>query len=102
VLNVLTTTAMARMGRVHGDRMIDVEPANAKLRDRAAGIVADIAGCDPGSAHAALEACDDDARAAVLQLVLHLEAADARALAAQHRTLREALASQSGNEANSR
>ena len=36
-LNALTTAAMVRLGRVHGDLMIDVEPANAKLRDRAAG-----------------------------------------------------------------
>ena len=40
VLNALTTAAMVRLGRVHGDLMVDVEPANAKLRQRAAGIVA--------------------------------------------------------------
>ncbi|MDQ1717940.1 MAG: N-acetylmuramic acid 6-phosphate etherase, partial [Pseudonocardiales bacterium] len=38
-LNALTTAAMARSGRVHGDLMVDVVPANAKLRHRAAGIV---------------------------------------------------------------
>src|SRR5581483_2624032 len=42
VLNVLTTAAMAAAGRVHGDLMVDVVPANEKLRDRAAGIVAEI------------------------------------------------------------
>jgi N-acetylmuramic acid 6-phosphate etherase len=92
VLNAMTTAAMARLGRIHGEHMIDVEPANAKLRDRAAGIVADIAGCSPAQGHAALEACNDNARAAVLHLVAGLEPSHADALAARHDRLRDALA----------
>ena len=34
-LNALTTTAMDLLGRVHGDVMVDVVAANAKLRGRA-------------------------------------------------------------------
>ena len=45
-LNTLTTAAMVRLGRVHGDLMVDVVAANAKLRDRAAAVVAEAAGCD--------------------------------------------------------
>ena len=90
-LNALTTAAMARAGRVHGDRMIDVQPANAKLRDRAAGIVADIAGCEADVAAAALDACGGSARAAVLHLVLDLEPAAAKTRAAEFPRLRDAL-----------
>ena len=90
-LNTLTTAAMARAGRVHANLMIDVVPANAKLRDRAAGIVAEIAGCSPSDAEAALAACDGSARAAVLHLVHGLGTADAAALAAAHPSLRAAL-----------
>src|SRR5947207_11415939 len=43
-LDALTTAAMARLGRVHGDLMVDVVPANAKLCERSAGLVAQIAG----------------------------------------------------------
>ena len=43
ILNALTTAAMVALGHVHGDLMIDVVPANAKLRDRVIGIVAEIA-----------------------------------------------------------
>ena len=90
-LNTLTTAAMAAAGRVHGDLMIDVVPANAKLRDRAAGIVAEIAGCSAADAAAALNACHDNARAAVLHLVRGLPPAEALTLAAAGTSLRAAL-----------
>jgi N-acetylmuramic acid 6-phosphate etherase len=92
VLNALTTAAMARAGRVHGDLMVDVVPANAKLRDRSAGIVADIAGVGLDEARAALDRCDQHARAAVVHLVTGLDPAAARARADRYRSLREALA----------
>jgi N-acetylmuramic acid 6-phosphate etherase len=90
-LNALTTAALARSGRVHGDLMVDVVPANAKLRQRAAGIVAEIAAVEPAVAAEALRRCGDDARAAVLVLVAGLDPAAARSQAAAHRSLREAL-----------
>ena len=43
-LDALTTAAMVRLGRVHDNLMIDVVPANAKLRERSAGQVAAITG----------------------------------------------------------
>jgi N-acetylmuramic acid 6-phosphate etherase len=90
-LNALTTAAMARLGRVHGDLMIDVQPANAKLRARLAGIIAEITGCEPDVARDALDACDGSGRAAVLHLVLGIDPADAKARAADQVTLRAAL-----------
>ncbi|MFM8420930.1 MAG: N-acetylmuramic acid 6-phosphate etherase, partial [Verrucomicrobiota bacterium] len=39
VLNILTTLAMVRRGKVVGNLMVDLNPSNAKLRDRAARIV---------------------------------------------------------------
>jgi N-acetylmuramic acid 6-phosphate etherase len=90
-LNTLTTAAMARAGRVHGDLMIDVVAANAKLRERALDIVAEIAGRSPADAAAALAACDDDARAAVLHLVHDLSPDVAKAAAATAPSLRALL-----------
>ena len=90
-LNALTTTAMNLLGRVHGDVMVDVVPANAKLRGRATGIVTEIAGCSTDDAHAALVACEWNARAAILHLVGGLPPDIARQQAAAHRTLRAAL-----------
>jgi N-acetylmuramic acid 6-phosphate etherase len=92
VLNAITTAAMARLGRVHGDLMIDVEPANVKLRARAAAIVADIAGCSAQRAWDALDACGMDARAAVVHVVTGFDPAAAATVVARHRQLRDALA----------
>jgi N-acetylmuramic acid 6-phosphate etherase len=93
-LNALTTAAMVRLGRVHGDLMVDVVAANAKLRARSAAIVAEITGCSTETATGALERCGS-ARAAVVHLVLGLPPAAADARAAQHITLRDALRSDS-------
>jgi N-acetylmuramic acid 6-phosphate etherase len=91
VLNTLTTAAMAGAGRVHGDLMVHVLAVNEKLRGRAAGIVAEIAGCSVPDAAAALDACGGDSRAAVLHLVRGLPPEKATALAAEHVSLRDAL-----------
>jgi N-acetylmuramic acid 6-phosphate etherase len=44
VLNMLTTASMARLGKVYGNRMIDVQPRSRKLRARAIRLVADLGG----------------------------------------------------------
>ncbi len=90
-LNALTTAAMTRAGRVHGDLMVDVVAANAKLRERSAGIVAEIAGVPRAAAEDALQACRWNARAAVVHLVLGLPPDAAAAHAERHPSLREAL-----------
>jgi len=90
-LNALTTAAMAAAGRTHGDLMIDVSPANAKLRDRLTCIVAEIVGCPLAEADAAVQACGGSGRAAVLHLLRGLSPADAARQAAAHRSLRAAL-----------
>jgi N-acetylmuramic acid 6-phosphate etherase len=90
-LNALTTTAMTLLGRVHGNVMVDVVPANAKLRERAAGIVAEIASTSLDDARAALSACDGNARAAILHLVGGLPPMEAAERAAAYPTLAAAL-----------
>lgn len=55
VLNMLSTAAMIRAGRTHGDLMIDLRPTNAKLRERAIRMVQDEAGVSEGEARARLE-----------------------------------------------
>ena len=44
VLNMLSTGVMIRMGYVYGNLMVNVQPTNEKLRDRARRIIASIAG----------------------------------------------------------
>lgn len=99
VLNAITTAAMVRFGRVHGDLMVDVEPANAKLRERAISIVTEIAGSDRATAERALDACAGNARAAVIAIVLGVDASDALLRATHTPTLRAALAARDVSDA---
>jgi N-acetylmuramic acid 6-phosphate etherase len=65
VLNMLTTGAMIRRGYVYGNLMINVQPRNAKLKDRARRIVRDAAGISEAEAGAWLEASGYDVRGAI-------------------------------------
>ncbi len=44
VLNTLTTASMARLGKVYGNRMVDLQPRSAKLRARARRLVEELGG----------------------------------------------------------
>ncbi len=55
VLNLFTTLAMVRIGKVAGNLMVDVNPSNIKLRDRAIRIVRELTGANADAARAALE-----------------------------------------------
>ena len=65
-LNLLSTLTHIRLGAVHDGLMVNVEAGNAKLRKRAAGIVAAIAGVDEAIAHAALDQAGGKVKPAVL------------------------------------
>jgi N-acetylmuramic acid 6-phosphate etherase len=65
-LNILSTTIMLRLGRVHQGLMVDMVISNAKLLDRAHRMVAAIASCDLAAAATAVEAAGRDIKKAVL------------------------------------
>jgi N-acetylmuramic acid 6-phosphate etherase len=52
VLNLITTLALARSGKVMSNLMIDLNPSNSKLRGRAIRIVRDLTGADEAAARA--------------------------------------------------
>jgi len=64
-LNIISTGAMARLGRVRGNLMIDLQPTNKKLRERAVGLVAQLAKCNRESARSRLERADWNLRTAL-------------------------------------
>ena len=72
VLNMLSTGVMARLGYVHGNLMVHVQPTNRKLRDRAARIVGELCELPPGKAVEAL-ARGGDVRTAVVMVRLELD-----------------------------
>ena len=92
VLNMISTALMVRMGCVLGNRMVNVQLTNEKLRDRAERIVAEVAGVDRGMASQSLKKAGD-VRIAVLMTAAHLELEEAKALLNANRgVLRAALA----------
>ncbi len=54
-LNIISTGAMVVLGKVRGNLMIDLNASNAKLRDRATRMVAELAGVDYATARQRLE-----------------------------------------------
>jgi N-acetylmuramic acid 6-phosphate etherase len=92
VLNTLTTASMAGLGRVYGNRMVDLQPRSAKLRERALKLVTDLGGVSRARARAALRASRGRVRIAIVVARNGGSAADAvQALRAAGGSLRVAL-----------
>jgi N-acetylmuramic acid 6-phosphate etherase len=91
-LNILSTLMGVALGHVHDGMMVNVRADNAKLRARAAGIVARIAGVADGAAAAALDAAGGDVKPAVLIALGMERPAALRVLGETGGNLRAALA----------
>lgn len=65
-LTMLSSAAMIALGFVHEGRMVAMRPTNAKLQDRAATMVAELAGVEERAALAALAQSGGDISIAVL------------------------------------
>lgn len=79
VLNTLTTTVMVRLGKTHGNLMVDVQPSNAKLRYRATRIVAMATGEDEDAARVLLAEAGDEPKVAIVMALAGVGAPEARA-----------------------
>ena len=91
VLNMLSTGAMIRIGMVYGNLMVNVQPTNVKLKDRAVRIIAAATGVDEDRAEALLAEAGT-VRAAIVMQRLELSAEQAKQrLEATHGRLRAAL-----------
>jgi N-acetylmuramic acid 6-phosphate etherase len=55
ILNLLTTLSMVQLGKVTSNLMVDLNPSNRKLRDRAIRITQELTGADYAEAKKALE-----------------------------------------------
>ncbi|MEQ5286679.1 N-acetylmuramic acid 6-phosphate etherase [Providencia huaxiensis] len=80
VLNMITTGAMIRIGKVFGNLMVDVEATNAKLIERQTKIVMEATQCDRNTAESALQQCDRHCKTAILMVLSGLNADEARQL----------------------
>lgn len=78
VLNILSTASMVKLGKVFSNLMVDVQPTNEKLRQRAVRIVGDAAGVDPNRAQSLLDAAGGEVKVAVIMGLLGCSAGEAR------------------------
>jgi N-acetylmuramic acid 6-phosphate etherase len=68
-LNMISTAAMTRLGYVYGNLMVNVEPKNSKLRDRAIRILEQATGADSNAARRALKASGNRTQVALVMLL---------------------------------
>ncbi|EOD9419100.1 N-acetylmuramic acid 6-phosphate etherase [Vibrio campbellii] len=84
VLNMLTSGAMIRSGKVFGNLMVDVEATNAKLIQRQTNIVIEATGATKEQAEKALEACERHCKTAILMILADLDAEQAKSRLTEH------------------
>ncbi|MBK8454383.1 MAG: N-acetylmuramic acid 6-phosphate etherase [Thiofilum sp.] len=92
-LNTLSSAIMVKLHKVYGNLMVDMQPTNHKLAQRALRIVMAATGADQMSAQRVLGAADHNVKAAIVSLLTHLEPSVARERLIKARgNIRQALA----------
>lgn len=73
-LNILSTGTMVKLGKVYGNRMVDVSVTNSKLYDRAIRIIKDLTNLDRS---AVIDLLENSGRRVKLALLMHWAGVDA-------------------------
>jgi N-acetylmuramic acid 6-phosphate etherase len=84
ILNMISTGAMVRIGKTLGNRMVDLQPTNEKLRIRGRRILRELAGVDDTRACQILEACEGRLKRALVVALGGVEPDAARTLLEAH------------------
>jgi len=93
-LNILSTSVMVKLGKVYGNRMIDVAVTNKKLQDRSLRILMDLTEIDRAEAEILLEKSGKSVKLALLMQWTGLDAVSGQDLLNQHQgQLRQAVLS---------
>lgn len=91
-LNVISTSVMVRLGKVYGNRMVDVAATNSKLVDRSLRILSDLAGTSRDQGLKLLDDAGGSVKLALLMAAAGLNQEDAIGLLQNHQqNLRAAL-----------
>lgn len=92
VLNMISTGTMIKLGKTYQNLMVDVNATNEKLKARALRIVMQATDCSEDAALAALSACNNKAKVAILMVLTGQTAKQAAAqLSANDGYLRKAV-----------
>lgn len=78
VLNMISTTAMIKIGKVYDNLMVDLRPTNEKLVDRARKIIVEVTGVSYEKAGKLLEEANNEVKLAIIMANKGLGADEAR------------------------
>ena len=93
-LNIISTAVMVRLGKVFGNRMVDVSASNSKLVDRSLRILRDLGGIERDDGLVLLDQAGGSVKLALLMASSGLASSEAMELLQTHDgQLRQALAS---------
>jgi N-acetylmuramic acid 6-phosphate etherase len=83
-LNILSTGTMVKLGKVYGNRMVDVAVTNTKLLDRALQMIQDLTQLDRNAASELLETSGRSVKVALLMYWTQVDRAQAEATLVQN------------------
>lgn len=78
ILNMISTTCMIRLGKVFRGYMVDVQPTNEKLIERAKRIIQETTGASSKEAETIFEAANYDVKLAILMQLSRLDLREAK------------------------
>ncbi len=84
VLNMITTTAMIKTGKVYNNLMVNLQPVNKKLIDRAINLIIEVTGSDYKTSEKAFYESNKEIKTAMIMLMLKINATEARNLLNTH------------------
>jgi len=79
-LNIISTSVMIKLGKVYGNRMIDLSISNDKLKNRAIGILVDIGSVDKETAVQLLKKTNGSVKLSLLIALSGLDVVEAKQL----------------------
>ncbi|WP_109419613.1 N-acetylmuramic acid 6-phosphate etherase [Proteus terrae] len=85
ILNMITTGAMIKIGKVFGNLMVDVEATNTKLVERQIRIVMQATECERAIAEEALSQCYRHCKTAILMILANVDAQQATQMLNQNK-----------------
>lgn len=77
VLNMITTTAMIRLGKVYGNMMVDLQMTNLKLKERSKRTVMMVTGVNYDTATKYLNLAKGHVKTALVMILAHVDAEEA-------------------------
>jgi N-acetylmuramic acid 6-phosphate etherase len=84
ILNMISTGAMVRIGKTLGNRMVDLQPTNEKLRIRTRRILRELTGLEDAAAGEVLERCSGRLKRALVVALAGVEPEEAQRLLDEH------------------